>query len=103
MWFAQASPLRPAAADRNGIARDYGAAGVGVELGYTESYLLLIAPWMSRTEAPRACICIASRATSRQWVQVMPWVSHDSTAPFGARDPTKQLTFDTWPSFSQPQ
>ena len=83
--------------------RDYGATGVGVELGYTVSYLLLIAPWISRADAPRECICIASRATSMQSVQVMPWVSHDATAPVGARDPTKQSTFDTWPSFSHPQ
>ena len=57
----------------------------------------------SLTEAPEACNCIASRATPRQSVQVMPWRSQPVTRPSLSRDAMKQSWFARCPSFSHPQ
>ena len=57
----------------------------------------------SPTEAPEACNCIASRATLRQIVHVMPWRSQPVTRPSLSRDATKQSWFARCPSFSHPQ
>ena len=52
---------------------------------------------------PAAYICIASRATSRQTVQPMPWASHSVGTPRSSRDFTKQSSLCRCPMFWQPQ
>jgi hypothetical protein len=63
---------------------------VGVLFGKLGFHFFSFAARMSRTEAPEACICIASRATSMHTAHVMPWGSHAMTSPFSAREVTKQ-------------
>ena len=49
-----------------------GGGGVGVIVSYCERYLRSMASRILATLAPALCICIASRATSRQMPHVMP-------------------------------
>ena len=53
-----------------------GGCGVGVLFGKLGFHFFSLAVRMSRTEAPEACICIASRATSMHTAHVMPCGSH---------------------------
>ena len=57
---------------------------------------------MSANEVPASCMVIASRATSRQMAQPMPWGSH-VTLPSASRWATKQSWLSPCPKFSQPQ
>src|SRR3982750_4389039 len=52
---------------------------------------------------PELCICIASRATSRQMPQPTPCGSHAVTRPCLSRPATKQSSLLRWPRLSQPQ
>jgi hypothetical protein len=63
-----------------------GGFGVGVDEGNRDPYLLSIAARIVVGVAPVLNMTIASRATSRQIVQPMPWVSHSVTRPLAARD-----------------
>src|SRR5438270_3716857 len=53
--------------------------------------------------APDACICIASRATSRHTPQPMPCGSQAVTRPCWSRSATKQSSLCLCPRFSHPQ
>src|SRR5581483_11310018 len=69
-----------------------GGCGVGVWLGKLLLHLRSFAARMSRTEATEACICIASRATSRHTAQVLPWCSHSTTSFLASRIVTPRTT-----------
>jgi hypothetical protein len=56
----------------NGMRYFRGGAGVGVIVLYCGRYLRSMASRILATLAPAPCICIASRATSRQMPHVMP-------------------------------
>jgi hypothetical protein len=75
-----------------------GAGDVGVIVSYCERYLPSIFARICDTLAPELCICIASRATSRQIPQVMPWGSHVGV-PFRSRLLMKQSSLSRWPAF----
>jgi len=64
--------------------------GVGVIVGNEDRYLASMAARMSAIPAPAECICIASRATSRQTAQPTPCGSHAVGRPRASRDATKQ-------------
>ena len=81
----------------------YLGCGVGVWPPWKPAHFFSFAARMSFTEAPEACICIASRATSRQTAQVMPCGSHCVTSPLASRPLTKQSSLPRWPVRSQPQ
>ena len=80
-----------------------GGWGVGVWFGKLGVHFFSLAIRMSRTEAPEACICIASRATSIHTAHVMPCGSHSVTSPLAARAITKQSSLPRCPLRSQPQ
>jgi hypothetical protein len=67
-----------------------GGFGVGVDDLEYSPYFVSMAARMAVTEAPELKSKIASRPTSMQIWQPIPWGSHWVTMPFAARDFTKQ-------------
>ena len=63
-----------------------GGAGVGVIRGKRSEYFDSIEERTSRTEAPEACNCIESRATSMHTAHPIPCGSQAFTVPSGFRD-----------------
>ena len=59
--------------------------GVCIVAGSVAPHFFSVAVRMSRTDAPPAYICIASRAMSMHTAHVMPWASHAVTSPFASR------------------
>src|SRR3982750_2843977 len=86
---ARTLPVQPLTAVRGRARGDYtarldpgdpvylpgGTGEVGVMVAYCDRYFPSIADRICDTLEPAPCICIASRATSRQIAQVMPCAS----------------------------
>jgi hypothetical protein len=85
--LSAAGVYRDGAAFLTGVC---GGFGVGVDVRKYSPYFFSIAARMEVTEAPELKSSIASRPTSMQIWQPMPWGSHAVTMPLAARDFTKQ-------------
>ncbi len=66
-----------------------GGSGVGVRFSRKWAYLRSMVCWISESELPFSIISFATRATSRQIVQVKPMPSI-STVPSGCTSSMKQ-------------